>query len=608
MRGDEAGSVGMFSWGVVRRLLAIFVPAAALTGAVAVALNRHELSQEFAHYKQEGIHLGNLHADIINKDLETVESDLKYLANQEILKDYLSGRTRKDTVEQEYELFCRHRALYDQVRYLDKTGQERIRVNYANGRPVIVPENDLQLKANRYYFWGTMRLKKGDVFISPLDLNVEHDKIEEPLKPVIRFATPVFDKSNNKQGIVVLNYLGGDLIQKLKQVSIPFLPAKGLLLNSKGYFLRGPKPDDEWGFMLGHQRTFATYFPEEWERVRRGEWQFSTQQGLFTIQPVSPPSQRPAFGHGGDARSGPDGSDPDAGDPGLIVVWHIPPADLHRQSSLLLRRLIAFSGAFLLLVLALAWYLAYSGALRRRHEGQIADSEARLRTLSTQLITAQEDERRKISRDLHDEMGQLVTAVALDLQRASQAGDADKKNERIGRALHSTELLLTSIHEISARIRPTILDDLGLKDAVQNLLSDYERRTGIATQARLDFNHHDIEGVVAENVYRILQEALTNVSKHARAQEVSVDLRVTPRQVALAVRDEGLGFAPDSLNGKGLGLLGMRERAELLNGTFAVTSQTGKGTLIQVTIPLPLTLPSPLGGEGWARGLKREPT
>src|SRR5207245_1962502 len=163
----------------------------------------------------------------------------------------------------------------------------------------------------------------------------------------------------------------------------------------------------------------------------------------------------------------------------------------------------------LLLLFGSAWYLAYAGALRRHQERQIADSEARLRTLSTQLITAQEDERRKLSRDLHDELGQLVTAVTIDLQRASQAGNHQK------------------------------------------------------------------------------QEALTNVAKHARAQEVFVELRAAGKQVFLAVRDQGVGFAPEAIAGRGLGLLGMRERAELLNGTFVVKAAPEKGTEIQVTIPIP---------------------
>jgi signal transduction histidine kinase len=210
----------------------------------------------------------------------------------------------------------------------------------------------------------------------------------------------------------------------------------------------------------------------------------------------------------------------------------------------------------------LAWYLAYAGALRRNQERQIADSEARLRTLSTRLITAQEDERRRLSRDLHDELGQIVTTVALDLQRAAQAPDQEKKAELIQRAFQETECLLDRIHEISSHLRPTLLDDLGLKDAVQNLLSEYEQRTGI------------------------LQEALTNVSKHAQTKEVFVRLEVDPRLVALMVRDVGAGFSPAALDGKGLGILGMRERAELLGGNFMVKAEVGKGTEIHISIPI----------------------
>src|SRR5207244_5976849 len=98
-------------------------------------------------------------------------------------------------------------------------------------------------------------------------------------------------------------------------------------------------------------------------------------------------------------------------------------------------------------------------------------------------ITAQADERRRLSRDLHDELGQVVTAVTLDLQRAAQAADGTKKDDLIQRGLHGATCLLDKIHEISLRIRPTLLDDLGLKDAVQSLLSDYERWTGIVSRA-----------------------------------------------------------------------------------------------------------------------------
>src|SRR5205823_4728455 len=248
--------------------------------------------------------------------------------------------------------------------------------------------------------------------------------------------------------------------------------------------------------------------------------QLQTDRGMFTFQTLFPRETLPA-GRQKTASS----EDRDLADAGLIVVAHLSPQVLDARANLLLQRLLLLGGLVLLVLLGLAWYLAKASVLRRNHERRIGESETRLRALSTQLITAQEDERRRLSRDLHDELGQVVTSVTLDLQRAAQASDSTKKEDLIQRALHGTNCLLDKIHEISLRIRPTLLDDLGLKDAVQSLLSDYERRTGIVSRAELHFDHSEVPAPVSENVFRILQEALTNVAKHARAKEVSVKLQ-----------------------------------------------------------------------------------
>jgi signal transduction histidine kinase len=571
---------GPFALAVLRRALLIFLPAALVTGGVVLALYYQDRANERILYEQAGAHLVDLHADIIARELRAVESDLLYLANQKPLADFLSnGRTSKAELEDEYVLFCRQKAVYDQIRYLDDTGQERIRVNYDNGKPAAVAEKELQPKGDRYYFTQTMDLERGEVFVSPFDLNMEHGEIEQPLKPVIRFATPVFDRDGAKCGIVILNYLGAALIGKLSQVSVSF-PGQAQLLNADGYFLMGATPSDEWGFMFGNKRTFATYHADEWRRIAEVErGQFHSAQGLFTFRALAPGAKRKQAAPAGT-------TDPDAADAGLIVVSHVPPDVLTERTTLLVHRLLLLYGVVLLLLLGLAWYLGYVGALRREHERQLADSEGRLRSLSAQLITAQEEERRNIARDLHDEMGQVVTAMTLALQRAAHAADIDKKNDLIANSLKGAERLLHTIHEVAARVRPPLLDDLGLKDAVQSYLSDYEHRSGVAVRTDLRFECSDVPAIVSENVYRILQEALTNVSKHARATEVNVELHVSPRHATLIVRDDGAGFDLTSLDGKRLGILGMRERAELLDGTFAVQAEPGKGTEVRVTLPI----------------------
>jgi len=581
MAAPPTDSPGLFSPAVLRRALVIFVPAALLTAVVVLTLHRLDRENEHALHEQASAHLVDRHVQVISRELKSVESDLLYLANEAILRQFVSqSAADKRLVETQYVLFSRQKGVYDQIRYLDAGGMEKIRVNFNNGSPAAVLDSDLQPKGDRYYFRQTMLLARDEVFVSPFDLNVEHGEIEQPLKPVIRFATPIFDQDRRtKRGIVVLNYLGKSLLDKLQEASTTFA-GSAWLLNRGGYFLHGPSPADEWGFMLGNSRTVASYYPDEWRRIGgESEGQFHTQAGLFTFRALSTGSKQHVATSASDA-------DPDAGDPGLIVVAHVRPDVLDARATALLRRLLLLSGLALVLVLGLSWYLGHAGALRRAHERRLADSEARLRTLSAQLMNAQEEERRSIARDLHDEMGQVVTAMTLDLQRAAQAGDPDKKGELIARSLRGAERLLDSIHEVAGRIRPTLLDDLGLKDAVQSFLSDYEHRTGLAVHAQLQFENADVPAVVSENVYRILQEALTNVAKHARANAVAVSLSVDARRATLTVSDDGTGFEPATVDGQRLGLLGMRERAELLEGTFTVKSQPGRGTEVAVSIPL----------------------
>jgi signal transduction histidine kinase len=557
---------------VLVRLLAVFLPAALFTGCVVYALYYQDRTNEESLHEQAGAYLVDLHADIITRELETVESDLLYLAGQSAFRHYLAGEPgAQDELQEEYVLFCRQRGVYDQIRYIDADGRERVRVNFNDRRPAVVPRNELQPKADRYYFVEAMRLGRGEVFVSPFDLNVEHGQIEKPLKPTIRFATPVFDGQGVKRGVLVLNFLGDVLLAKLTEVSLTFR-GSALLLNREGHYLRGPTPDHAWGFMLGHDHTFAADHPDAWARILAGENSpLQTTGGLFTYRIAVP--RNAAHDSGG-------------GDAGLILLSFTPPAVLQAESNQLLRRLLLLYCVVVLVLFLLAWYLAYVGSLRRAHERQIEESEARLRTLSTQLITAQEEERRGISRDLHDELGQVVTSVTLDLQRAGQVADPAIKDDLIGRALRGAGCLLDRIHEISARVRPSMLDDLGLKAAVQSLLSGYERNTGVIPRVELGFEHQTVPAAVSENVYRILLEALTNVSRHSRASEVFVGLRVAPDRIALTVRDTGQGFDPAALSSARLGILGMRERAELLGGMFAVKAAPGKGTEVEVVIPL----------------------
>jgi len=230
---------------------------------------------------------------VLVNDLSAIVSDLMILAKENELLLLLDGPKEIDKTKQslakEYILFSRHKKIYDQIRYLDATGREVVRVNFNQGYPVIVSKNDLQSKAGRYYFRDTFRLGPGEIFISPFDLNLEGGQVEQPLKPMIRLGTPVFNSRGQKRGIVILNYLGKKMLDRLERDNSEEVTS--MLLNAGGFWLKGTSPELEWGFMFPDRkdRTFGQAFPQAWQRISESvSGQFETSEGAFAFTTIYP--------------------------------------------------------------------------------------------------------------------------------------------------------------------------------------------------------------------------------------------------------------------------------------------------------------------------------
>ena len=182
---------------------------------------------------------------------------------------------------------------YDQIRYLDGNGREIIRIDRDGEKLVAVHGDQLQDKSDRYYFTESLKQRPGQIYISPLDLNVEHGAIEQPIKPTMRLGAPVFDSDGHAQGVMILNYNARDLFNRLRALT---LAGKGdpWLLNKAGYWLIGP-PDAEWAFMYPDrpQRTFAQAHSTAWQKIAIGpaSGQFMAQDDLFTYAKVPFPSE-----------------------------------------------------------------------------------------------------------------------------------------------------------------------------------------------------------------------------------------------------------------------------------------------------------------------------
>jgi len=217
--------------------------------------------------------------------------------------------------------------------------------------------------------------------------------------------------------------------------------------------------------------------------------------------------------------------------------------------------------------------------------------------LAAQVINAQEDERRRVARELHDEAGQALTAVIIGLERglASMpevyAADLPIQPRKLISDLRDLAAqTLDEVRKLALELRPSVLDDLGLVAALRQYVRSTEDRSGLAAQLTVVGFEEEAQSRLPAQVetalFRIAQEALTNAIRHARASSVQVRLRRVSGSVTLEVRDDGIGVAASPSTGEHLGMFGMRERAHLLGGTLLVTPVSPRGTMVQVTVPL----------------------
>jgi PAS domain S-box-containing protein len=224
---------------------------------------------------------------------------------------------------------------------------------------------------------------------------------------------------------------------------------------------------------------------------------------------------------------------------------------------------------------------------RKTDEEAIRQHREELRALAGRLMTAQDDERRRIARDLHDDLSQKLAYLAMDIGKtatkpSAQGQLADLRPLQL-RAAEAAE----TVRRISHQLHPSILDDIGLEAALEQYCEEFEERSGIATQFTAHNVPDSLPREISSSVYHIFQECLRNASKHAKTETVSVTLEFADNVLRLTVKDEGVGVAQHLLQpGASIGLVGMKERAHLVNGTFSIQSKVGEGTEVSVDVPV----------------------
>ena len=377
---DEPHAV---AWGA----LAMFLPvallilgAAAIIYSVSTSATRRVLSNETSH-------LVDMQSRHIVRDIEAASSDLALLAGSIELDGALASDDPAYLADlaKRFRLLAETRRLYDQVRLLDENGMEVVRVNFNNGDPTIVLNPQLADKKARYYFDDTWRLDPGQVFVSPLDLNIERGEIEQPLKPMMRFGTPVVDKDGRKRAILFLNYMAARLLEDFAELGNSVEASGSMLLTADGYWLSSPEPADEWAFMHKDRRDriFSKAYPRAWQQIQSDErGQFETRSGFFTFATVYPLLEGQHSSSGSGEAFAASAKPLDSDQYKWTIVSHIPADVLYASRNALLGWTTAIVSVLLTLLGFGSWRLAWTRAVHSRAEHALAEKSVYLIQLS----------------------------------------------------------------------------------------------------------------------------------------------------------------------------------------------------------------------------------
>jgi signal transduction histidine kinase len=250
--------------------------------------------------------------------------------------------------------------------------------------------------------------------------------------------------------------------------------------------------------------------------------------------------------------------------------------------------LITVVVAVLVSMASILWVNVLDGRHQSAKE-RAENAEHELRQLSRKLVKAQEEERRALSRELHDALGQKLSFIGMELSTLSslQVAAPEKFASRLDDAQRLITETVRNVRDLSMTLRPAMLDELGLGSAVRWQGREFARRSGIDVDVQLDGELDGLPDLHRTAIYRIVQEALTNCAKHARAKHIRIALYGGTEFIRLTVQDDGVGFSMNGKPPRGLGLIGMEERVRELGGTFTIMATPNRGTMIEASVPLP---------------------
>ncbi len=612
------------------RFLRIVLPGYMLIGVLVLVFVALKAQSQRKLIEVEQAHVVHDQHEIMQTVCEGIVTDLMVLASQLEMKAMVddSSASTEASLASEFRTFAQYKRDYDQVRYIARSGREVLRVSRDLGAPVVVSTPDLQDKSARYYVKTALTLAPGQIYVSPLDLNIEHGKIEQPSKPTIRLATPVCDSSGQIHGIVVLNYLAANLLEPLRRVNRT-APGPIMLLDNAGYWLFAENSDDTFGFMFPdhRDRTLAQRDPGSWRQIAAAErGLFANARGFFAFATI-----RPIRSWVGDVVT-------DGASMGDVVsaadryawklVSYVPRSQYRREVLADIRGWLVPILLVLVLLASVAWRLARSIERRNAAEQELRnlneELEARVTERSSALVAATEARRRAESELRQSEkirtLGTVAARIAHDFNNALEPILGFTELAQIGLpatahvqqylaavtvAVGRASDLVREIQLFSSRAAPC-LEKTALADIVQEVAAQTRSMapSGVTIRVAID------PACPAVDVDRgQIHRALTNLCRNAvqaferREGVVTIALGTSgePRNsVRLAVVDDGPGIAPEirerlfepyattrgRSGGSGLGLATVHGIVERHGGFIEVVSTPDEGTAFTVVLPV----------------------
>ena len=622
----------LLSQPVRRNLLLLFVPWTLLILLLMALLYERLLDARLEPLlRNQQISL-NEGVGVLNRHLATLRGNLQFLTQQPLLAEVLQDPSadNRRALSQLFVEFARSSRVYDQIRWLDERGAEQVRVDWRDGEPLARDQTQLHNQAQHYYFVETMNLPQGAFYLSRFDLNTDSGTVEQPLKPTLRGAEPIFDGEGKRRGILVLNYLGQVLLQRLAEVSSSY--GNNLtLVDHEGYWMLAADEQDAWGFALGKpEATLASRFPGSWRRMQNARnGVFSDSAGFWAFNQFDP------YQHADKTL--------DAGEHWLLVSY-MPHEQVQGLGMQVLWQVLLFVCVMLSLGLLVVLRLGLAEFERNQVRQALEVSSQALQQSNTELRDTVEQLQRTRGALLQAEklssLGTLVAGVAHELNTpigaASMAASTlDKGNQSVQKSLNEglqrsvLERFLQRNDEGLAIIRNSLSRMAQLTRAFKQLASDRastERRSFDLVELvgevmllftpKLKQSNHRVQLELPQSLQldsypgplgQILQNLIDNALIHAfdsginGVVTVRVDHDEMRRECVIEVSDNGDGMSEEVLGkifdpffttrrgrgGTGLGLHITHQLAvDILGAELQVRSAPGQGTLFRLRLPL----------------------